>query len=487
MSHTRGLVISALIGFACAASPDARTSVAQDAMTIVFDAPATINNVWPGFMLLNRSFVVYDSSGAYLHTPGDPPEGFRKEGRWFYRPGRIPGLNGGIAIDHAVGALRVTAVPVSTTADRTAQTLYHEAFHAFQREHFPPLPAIDAQSLGLTPAQAAAIEVERRVLAEALALRTPHARLAEALALRRERAAAAGQALESAERGIERHEGIAEYVGYVSIALALKRSRITPRQQIARALLIPLKTMGGSPDERLVRTRSYATGAAFGILLDRLMPEWKNRALASALDELAAEAIRLNAADVPALASAARGRHGYDKLLALTDPPWGSLVVLTDAAFLALASYRVVVDLGSQAQQSFSLSGGSDPRLGMHRPVAGLLLLPSPARYQLTDEGLSVLVEKRPVRVARPPFTQTSTVTILLPGPPDLNGRNLPAAGTHDVGALDLEARGLRIQSKSPTRVEVVSAVELRIIPQGRIGDADNMSPGVRDPWPRRR
>jgi hypothetical protein len=297
------------------ASQPAAERVAEQTLAIVLDAPDAANQVWPRFTLPSRSFAIYTATGTYLHTPGAAPEGFAQKGRWWFKAG-------------APGDLSVTAVPASSSASATARTLYHEAFHAFQREHPGRLLPPDPRSEPFTREQAASIEVERRVLAQAL--RYPNrARqyLLDALALRHERTSANGASLAAAERYAEWHEGLAEYVGELSTARALGRTVETARAAVRGSLGVRLSTFGGSPAERLIRARSHGTGAALGLLLDALAVDWQSRAFDVSLDELAAQAAGLRDDQVSTLARQARARHDYATLLASPTPPWGPLSV----------------------------------------------------------------------------------------------------------------------------------------------------------------
>ena len=65
------------------ASP-AQAWVAERAARAVLDALDAANQVWPEFSMLERSWLAYDASGAYLHTPGTPPPGFIRRDRLRY-------------------------------------------------------------------------------------------------------------------------------------------------------------------------------------------------------------------------------------------------------------------------------------------------------------------------------------------------------------------------------------------------------------------
>jgi hypothetical protein len=445
------MIAALAIGQAPASGPD---RIAMAAIALVVNAPTEANQVWPGFSLPSRSFAVQTPSGLFLHTPGPAPPGFQRvRGVWF-QAGPLPGLGAGIAIDHPIGELRVTIVRAGSTADQTARTLYHEGFHGFQRAQSKQRPILDSRTLAITVDQAARIEIERRLLADALLdQKSASLRLREAMALRRERSAAGGEALQAAERFAEWNEGLAEYVGIASAARALKQPDQGPRQTVAASLKLSLASLGGSPDERLVRARSYATGAALALLLDELEPGWKLAIEDSPLDEMAARAAGLRESDADALAASARRRYRFDELRASPDPPWGSLVVMSEAAFFDLAPFHLVVEMSSQARSSFSLQtrAGGDLN-GMHRPIPGVLLLPRPTRFDARDGGLTVTVRGRPVRNAGPPAEPRRSVTILLAAAPLLDGKPI-APGEMTRSSLEIVTEGVEIMSATPVRL----------------------------------
>ena len=87
---------------------------------------------------------------------------------------------------------------------------------------------------------------------------------------------------------------------------------------ISQQLAVPMRTFGGSPDERLIRTRAYGTGAAMALLLDRLGTNWQSRAISEPLDRLLTEAV--GTPDAQAADTAYR-RYGYTGCSPSRRPP----------------------------------------------------------------------------------------------------------------------------------------------------------------------
>lgn len=426
---------------------------AELVLRIVLEAPPAANQVWPGFDMTKRTFGVQADSGTYLYTPGPKPAGFFGSGPILFREGKLPGFEGIMSINHPIGDLKATIVRKSEKTEVTAETLYHEAFHAFQTESWQrPVAALDARSVQLTAEQAASIEIERRLLAQALQdLPSPRSALVDALAVRYDRSAQSGSALQAAERLAETVEGLAEYVGQISMARALERN--VARSKIIGLLMLPMKTMSGSPDERLIRARGYGTGAAFALLLDALSPEWKSQVPGVPLDQLAADAVGLRDVRLADVASNARTRHGYDKLVRSTDPPWGTLKVFSEKEFDALAPFRVVVGVSEKPNRSFAVSAGN-PLQGLHRPREGVLLLPETRTFNIQDGALTIAVTKRPVRVDLGKEVAAPSATVLLQRAPRVNGQTMKE-GEHSLEKLDLVGDGVRITSTTPVKVVV--------------------------------
>src|SRR5688572_12124182 len=225
--------VSVLCLVAVLPAHSASPSVAEKAIALILNAPEAANAVWPGFSLPERNWLIYDAAGAYLVTTSPPPPSFEAKGRWFFRAGVLPGLDGTLNWAYRLGDLSVTAVPVARSPERTAAGLYHEAFHAFQDERFGVLkdtaPSSGDFAGELTAGLAASVEVERRALREAIRAKGVDTDLIrQAVAVRAHRTATGSRALLAAERQAEQREGLAQYVEEHSIARALKRSDRAP-------------------------------------------------------------------------------------------------------------------------------------------------------------------------------------------------------------------------------------------------------------------
>ena len=457
--------VAAVVCFGAAVSaPDAATSIAAKAIVLVLDAPSDANTVWPGFSLPERDWLVYDSSGAYLVTRSVPPASFVANGRWFFHTGALPGLNGTQNTAYRLGDLTVTAIPVGTSPEATASTLYHEAFHAFQDGRFrSPARGSFLSGIGgeLTRELAASIEVERRVLRDAIRAKgIDQARLRQAVAVRDRRSASSSDAILAAERHAEQYEGLAQYVEEHSIQRARRRPARAAVDAVAFRLAFPMREFG-SPDERLVRVRAYGTGAAIGILLDRLAVDWKDEAQTEPLDRLLARHVAVPADRTEALAAEAYARYKYAALLTAKDPPWGDLRIFGEREFDAIAPYRLVIEIGPRLTMAWNASTVAGRPSGSHQPGPGVMLLPFADRFAAEEDGLTVSVNDRPVRldVSGTP----RTITILLSDAPRLNGERVTPGYEREMSAARVEADGATVTVSMAVRV-TAEASQLRIM-----------------------
>ncbi|THD57966.1 MAG: hypothetical protein E8A12_13025 [Phenylobacterium sp.] len=171
-------------------------------------------------------------------------------------------------------------------ADKRQVMIAHELFHRIQ----PGLPiatpkAGDNAHLDTLEGRYL-LQLEWRALAKALGAPSPAARkaaIADALLFRTARYARFPHAAAD-ENALELIEGVAEYTG-VRLGLA------TPQARIAYAIgdLRPY-----IPDATFVRSFAYATGPAYGLLLDRADPAWRSKlASGRSLDQLLRTAMRL--------------------------------------------------------------------------------------------------------------------------------------------------------------------------------------------------
>ena len=422
-------------------------SIAEQSVAAILNAPAATNAIWPGFSLPDRDWAVQDESGVYLVTKATPPDSFTARGPWYFRQEPLPNFTAGFEMNYRLGDLRLLAARARPSVERTVALLYHESFHVFQKTWAGLANPVDYGSIqNLLPAHAAGIEVERRVLRDAIRSSGPIEPFAQqALAVRARRASQVSGDFVQAERQAERNEGLAAYVDARSVALALGKSARTASDAVSQQLGIPMRTFGGSPDERLIRARAYGTGAAMGLLLDRLGIDWKDRATSEPLDRLLAEAVGTLE---PQAAEAAYRRYGYERLL--KESPWGTLDVMSESAFDRLAPYRLVLDLPPGAQTGHSVSSAA----GMHRPAPRILLLPLVTRFSANHDGVSVVIDERPVKLIRPENEAGRTiVTVLLAEPPALDGKRVEPGLDGMRSDFRLEGRGVTVTIAGTARV----------------------------------
>lgn len=151
-------------------------------------------------------------------------------------------------------------------ADHRHVMMAHEMFHRVQ----PRLGLVreDGDNSHLDTLEGRyLLQLEWRALARALGARTAASRrqaVADALDFRDERYRLFPKASE-AEKTLEYNEGIAEYTG-LHVGLTSPRTRV-------KVALDDLKSHVA--DETFVRTFAYATGPAYGLLLDRYDPRWR--------------------------------------------------------------------------------------------------------------------------------------------------------------------------------------------------------------------
>jgi len=179
--------------------------------------------------------------------------------------------------------------------------LLHEAFHRVQ----PTLPHAGGSGLATHLDQEEGrvwLRLELRALALALRTREEAQRMASGAALlfrvRRQALYPDARVLEAA---LERNEGLAEYTGLVLCGA----SREARAERAAQKLLMDER------GESFVRSFAYATGLAYGLLLDEVAPGWRARIGAeSELASLLAQALGWKApAELEAAAEAAAAGH----------------------------------------------------------------------------------------------------------------------------------------------------------------------------------
>lgn len=175
--------------------------------------------------------------------------------------------------------------PIPGDADQRRVTLAHEMFHRIQPALNMMLSEGDNRHLDTLEGRYL-LQLEWRALAAALRAPSAVARrqaVADALLFRRERYRLFPGAATN-ENDLESNEGIAEYTGM--------RLGLTTPQARTRYALHDLEAFVKAPS--FVRSFAYATGPAYGLLLDQADPGWHRRFVpGQRLDQLLGTALHL--------------------------------------------------------------------------------------------------------------------------------------------------------------------------------------------------
>ncbi|MEG3092877.1 hypothetical protein [Sphingomonas sp. PB1R3] len=168
------------------------------------------------------------------------------------------------AIDWAGTRWTMVMLPLPSDRDRRETLLMHEAFHRIQPDRLPPPVAALPDHLDTLDGRLL-LRLEWRALAHALRTQGEQqcTAIRDALAFRAHRRNLATEAA-GRENALEINEGIAEYTGK---RLGAGKDAVT-------------STIGTLADydrrDGYMRSFAYASGPAYGLLLDWLSPGWRN-------------------------------------------------------------------------------------------------------------------------------------------------------------------------------------------------------------------
>ena len=194
--------------------------------------------------------------------------------------------------------------PLPEDVEHRHVMISHELFHRAQIEL--GMVQADGGNVHLDSLEGRILlQLEWQALARALGAPAPAAReaaIGDALLFRHARYRLFPDA-QAEERALELNEGVAEYTG-VRVGLP------TPQQRTAYALR-DLQAFVAAPT--FVRSFAYATGPAWGLLLDDADPAWRGKlASGRGLDQLLQSALKL---PEPAASTAAAREAAYDTSL----------------------------------------------------------------------------------------------------------------------------------------------------------------------------
>jgi len=302
---------------------------------------------WPGFSPIDVPLILHDDASTYLIRHPSPPDPFREmrgaDGVWV-ADSLFAGLSANTDTDFSGSRVAVAAAPGDWEPRTTAALLMHEAFHAYQTGAHPDWTANEVE-LFTYPIRSARLLQLRRLEGGALrrAVTAPDSvrELCWAQAFLRARSERARRLPDGAvgyDRGSELREGLARYI----------QARVDGTDPV-------IPSDGFRPED--VRERSYETGHAIAVLLDRLSPGWKRELVESetpvALEDLldrsiAAAAVRrcgaspdetaraLSVARTDSADLAARDRRA---LAAFEEAPGWSVEVLAGPDGLQVAQF----------------------------------------------------------------------------------------------------------------------------------------------------
>jgi len=219
------------------------------------------------------------------------------------RPKIIGLLNGPIQWGDTMWAAMSWDTIANWPALTRGETFLHESFHIVQRRMGLAVSLVSNEHLDSVEGRYW-MQLEWRALAQALRESGESRALAvrEALAFRRARHTRFPDNVES-ERALDINEGLASYTGTVLAA---------PSE--ADAIARGLELLAGAGEGSFVRTFSYVSGPAYGLLLDAASPGWPRRVLVS--DDLPAMLMRALGVQPFDDAAAAATRYGGAELRA---------------------------------------------------------------------------------------------------------------------------------------------------------------------------
>ena len=230
-------------------------------------------------------------------------------GAWWQPPGRGAPERFALRDDQPVANTCLDAdaeprvllmLPLPESPEALAALVWHERWHCVQSRL--GLAGREADNAHLaTEAGRTWLRLELRALARALAADDEHAArraAGEALAFRarRSKAGELGTGELREEARVERNEGLAEYTG-----------RKVAAANPVPSMLEALRAADGA--DSYLRSAAYATGPAYGLLLDRWAPGWR-RQRGEALDLSVALAEALGAGGPPIDAGSAGAAYG---------------------------------------------------------------------------------------------------------------------------------------------------------------------------------
>lgn len=260
-------IVAAALALAAPARADIDRTAAAEALLQADALCANAEALWKA-SLCGPMLVADPQTRQVIANRGGP--GLTAEGPVFVGalPPDVPVANTAVDWNGRRWTMIMSSSLGGSPEDRAA-LLMHEAWHRIQARLGFPLRSPDIPYLSTTMGRAM-VRLEWRALAAALTANDEGERLraiADALAFREfRRWTDTGP---EAERQLEMNEGLAEYTGQKL------SGRADPEAHVAAVLARMEKGQSFS------RSFAYGTGPAYGLLLDRYAPRWRDRLKAS--------------------------------------------------------------------------------------------------------------------------------------------------------------------------------------------------------------
>ena len=266
--NMRAGILALTVGLALTGTADDGQIVNPFEVIATFDRFSKMD-LWPGFEATAYPVAVFDGQRTLLFRHPDPPDEFQPleghEGVWA-SPGKHPAMrwNSNADIGGTTTATLLLTIEPGRSVEYEAHILFHEVFHLFSKPLHPtwrpnemwrysyPMDDIDNYRQLL---------LEEEALARAVSSETDNSAAswtAAALAIRTQRTVKLSEEHRTFETALELQEGTAVYMGRSAIGIADDTGRL-------------LEDRG--PEG--IRWRCYETGSSIAVVLDRLLPAWK--------------------------------------------------------------------------------------------------------------------------------------------------------------------------------------------------------------------
>jgi hypothetical protein len=297
--RTRTWRAAILLGLSAAFAPPAAAQVDQQRAQEYFKEVQALcerdgGRLWG--VTLCGPMVIADVRTQTVATSQPPPDGPRP---------RLVGLaNAPVKWGGTTWGSYIWDFVVNATPRRRNELLLHELFHGVQPKLGLSVPALASEHLDAVDGRYW-LRLEWRALARALreSGEQRNSAVGDALAFRQARRAQYPANVE-AERAAEITEGLAAYTGTVVAASS-------PADAVASALD---QLAGAEDQESFVRTFAYASGPAYGLLLDASSPGWTRKVRGA--DDLGAMVMSAHGVEPASDAAASAARYGAAELRA---------------------------------------------------------------------------------------------------------------------------------------------------------------------------